>query len=388
MNPKKIVLMGSTGSIGRSTLEVVDRHPGQFQIIALSAHANTDLLAEQYRKYRPSFLCLGDPERAKQLKQLLKGESVEILSGSDSLLSLAGLEHVDIVVNAVVGAAGLAASIETLKHGKSLALANKESLVAGGPLFQPLIEKHKGRILPIDSEHSAIWQALTCGKPNEIKRLIITASGGPFRKLPIEEFPKVTPKQALSHPTWSMGDKITIDSATLVNKGLEVIEAVNLFEIPIDKVDVVVHPQSIVHSMVEFVDSSIIAQLSSPDMRLPISYALFWPQRVESPYGQMDLSRLVSLTFEPPDTAKFPALKLAYDVARTGGTAPAVFNAANEVAVNAFLKEMITFDRITDIIASVVENINVVSEPSLNDIFEADTGARKLAGKEIEKAQC
>jgi 1-deoxy-D-xylulose-5-phosphate reductoisomerase len=206
--------------------------------------------------------------------------------------------------------------------------------------------------------------------------------------LPAEEFSKVTPKQALSHPTWSMGDKITIDSATLVNKGLEVIEAVNLFEIPIDKVDVVVHPQSIVHSMVEFIDSSIIAQLSSPDMRLPISYALFWPQRVESEFGRMDLSRLTSLTFELPDTAKFPALKLAYDVARTGGTAPAVFNAANEVAVNAFLKELVTFDRITDIIASVVENINVVSEPTLNDILEADTSARELAGKEIEKARC
>lgn len=388
MNPKKIVLLGSTGSIGRSTLEVVDRHPGAFEIIALAAHANTKLLAEQYRKYRPTFLCLGAPDRAEQLKQQLKGESVEILSGNEGLLSLAALEQVDIVVNAVVGAAGLTVSIETLKNGKSLALANKESLVAGGPLFQPLVKKHKGRILPIDSEHSAIWQALNCGRPTEIKRLIITASGGPFRQLPAEEFPKITLKQALNHPTWSMGDKITIDSATLVNKGLEVIEAVNLFEIPIDKVDVVIHPQSIVHSMVEFIDSSIIAQLSSPDMRLPISYALFWPQRVESEFGQMDLSRLTSLTFEPPDTAKFPALKLAYEVAHTGGTAPAVFNAANEVAVNAFLKEMITFDRITDIIASVVENINVVSEPSLNDILAADTSARKLAGKEIEKAKC
>ena len=384
MTPRKIALLGSTGSIGRSTLDVIDRHPGSFKVVALAAHANDSLLAEQYRRYRPTYLCLTDSARVEPLREALKGEPVEILAGSDDLLKLAGLSEVDMVVNAVVGAAGLKASIETLKHGKPLALANKESLVAGGPLFQPLIQKHKGRVLPIDSEHSAIWQALSCGKPEEIKRLIITASGGPFRELPIEEFRKVTPKQALSHPTWSMGAKITIDSATLANKGLEVIEAVNLFEMPIDMVDVVIHPQSIVHSMVEFVDSSIMAQLSSPDMRLPISYALFWPQRVESAFGQLDLSQHLSLTFEPPDLEKFRALKLAYDVARTGGTAPAVFNAANEVAVNAFLNERITFDRISEIIASAVENINVVSEPTLSDILNADTSARELAGKEIE----
>jgi 1-deoxy-D-xylulose-5-phosphate reductoisomerase len=304
------------------------------------------------------------------------------------MVQLAALDSADLVVNAVVGAAGLRASLTAVKSGRHLALANKESLVTGGPLFGPLMKKNEGRILPIDSEHSAIWQTLACGKADEVRSIILTASGGPFRDYPLERFAEITPRQALAHPTWKMGPKITIDSATMVNKGLEIIEATTLFSLPTEKVKVVIHPQSIVHSMVEFIDSSIIAQLSNPDMRLPITYALFWPERVESDYGRLDLDTLASLTFERPDFNRFPALKLAYSVAKTGGTAPAVFNAANEVAVDAFLKGSVGFMEITDIIQDAVSKIAVVSSPNLGDILQADGEARKIAGEKVGQSTC
>ncbi|UCE25730.1 MAG: 1-deoxy-D-xylulose-5-phosphate reductoisomerase [Candidatus Zixiibacteriota bacterium] len=379
MVPKRLVILGSTGSIGRSCLDVISRHPGRFIVRALAAHSNAELLAEQYRAVKPDYLCLVDGTRAAELRSRLSGEPVEILVGEDELIRLATLDNTDTVVNAVVGAAGLMASLETVKSGRPLALANKESLVCGGPLFSRLMKKSGAKILPIDSEHSAIWQALACGKESELRRIIITASGGPFRNLPLEKFQSITVEQALDHPTWKMGPKITIDSATLVNKGLEVIEAVVLFSIPADKVSVVIHPQSIIHSMVEFIDSSVIAQLSKPDMRLPITYALFWPDRVESDFGSVDIEKLGQFTFEPPDLEKFRALKLAYQVAATGGTAPAVFNAANEVAVNAFLNNALRFTQITDIIENVVEKLEVVSQPELNDILAADKKARRMA---------
>lgn len=382
MTPKKIVVLGSTGSIGRSCLEVVKSHPGRFAVRALATHSNVELLAEQYRAFRPAYLCAVDEARAEKLRDLLKDEPVTILQGKEELVALAALDNIDMVVNAVVGAAGLLASLETAKLGRALALANKESLVCGGPLFPPLIKKTKARILPIDSEHSAIWQLLACGKKNELKRLIITASGGPFRELPIEKFGDITVGQALDHPTWKMGPKITIDSATLVNKGLEVIEAVVLFSVPVEKVTVVIHPQSIIHSMVEFVDSTVMAQLSRPDMKLPITYALFWPDRVDSDFGRLDLDRLENLTFEKPDFDKFRALKLAFQVADTGGTAPAIFNAANEIAVNAFLNSAVRFTEITDIIENVLEKLDIVSQPTLDDILNADHLAR-LAAKEM-----
>lgn len=386
MTPKKIVLLGSTGSIGRSCLKVIGDNPGRFEVKALAVHSNTALLAEQYRAIRPDYVCIADKTHLGSLQQLLKNEPVEILAGEEDLVKLAALNDTDMVVNAVVGAAGMRASLEAVKSGKALALANKESLVCAGPLFPPLMEKSGAKILPIDSEHSAIWQALACGKPEELKRIIITASGGPFRELPKEKFVDITLEQALSHPTWKMGPKITIDSATLVNKGLEVIEAVVLFSVPSEKVKVVIHPQSIIHSMVEYIDSSVIAQLSRPDMKLPIAYALFWPERVESAYGAIDFSQLGPLTFEEPDTAKFRALKIAYDMAATGGTAPAVFNAANEIAVDAFLKSRINFTRITDIIESTVEKLNVVPAPGLTDILEADRNARRTAEELIGKS--
>jgi len=385
MTPKKIVLLGSTGSIGRSCLEVIRSHPGRFDVRALATHSNVELLAEQYHTFRPGYLCVVDAGQAKKLREVLRNEPVKILEGRQELVALAALDDVDMVVNAVVGAAGLLASLETVKLGRALALANKESLVCGGPLFPPLIKKTGARILPIDSEHSAIWQLLACGRESELKRLIITASGGPFRELPREKFQDITVEQALSHPTWKMGPKITIDSATLANKGLEVIEAAVLFSVPVDKVTVVIHPQSIIHSMVEFIDSTVMAQLSQPDMRLPITYALFWPERVDSDFGRLDLNRLKNLTFEKPDFDRFRALSLAYQAAKTGGTAPAVFNAANEIAVNAFLKSTVRFTEITDIIENVLEKLDVVSQPTLDDILSADRMARKAAEEMVGK---
>jgi len=252
--------------------------------------------------------------------------------------------------------------------------------VAGGPLFAGLAEKNQARILPIDSEHSAIWQVLAAGKANEIRRIIITASGGPFRALPAEKFAEITPELALNHPTWKMGPKITIDSSTLANKGLEVIEAVSLFQVPVDKVEVVIHKQSIIHSMVEYVDSAIIAQLSNPDMRLPITYALFWPERVESDWGRMEFDQWLRLDFEPPDFERFPALKMAFEVAARGGTAPAVFNAANEVAVDLFLRKEIAYLDMAGSIRRAIEGVTIVDDPTLEDIMEADRAAREIAG--------
>ncbi|RKX22071.1 MAG: 1-deoxy-D-xylulose-5-phosphate reductoisomerase [Candidatus Zixiibacteriota bacterium] len=385
---KNLVILGSTGSIGKSTLEVVDNHPGSFKIIALTAHSNAELLIQQYNKYKPDYICITDAKKAVLLKDSLKNESVKILIGEDELLDLTSISSVDMVVNAIVGSAGLRASLQTIKNNKDLALANKESLVAGGPLFASLIEKHQCKILPIDSEHSAIWQALRAGEANEVKKIIITASGGPFRTFSKEQLESVTLADALNHPTWNMGRKITIDSATLANKGLEVIEAVNLFHVSIDKVGVVVHPQSIIHSLVEYIDSSMIAQLSNPDMKLPISYALFWPQRVESSFGELNLAELGQMTFEKPDYEKFPALKIAFEVALAGGTAPAVFNAANEEAVDAFINGEIGFNIITDIIKNCVDNLEVISKPDLDDILSLDQKARTYAQQMIGKVIC
>ncbi|HKK20451.1 MAG TPA: 1-deoxy-D-xylulose-5-phosphate reductoisomerase [candidate division Zixibacteria bacterium] len=385
MVAKRLVILGSTGSIGKSTLEVIAAHPGAFEVRALAAYRNVKLLAEQCRKYRPEYVCIVDDSRLGALKDALAGEPIKILAGVDEMISLTRLENVDTVVNAVVGAAGMKASLETVRQGRSLALANKESLVCGGPLFPPILKKTGGKILPIDSEHSAIWQALAGGREHELKHIIITASGGPFRDLPIEKFHTITAEQALNHPTWKMGPKITIDSATLANKGLEVIEAVVLFSIPVDRVKVVIHPQSIIHSMVEFIDSSILAQMSRPDMKLPITYALFWPERVKSDFGQLDLSDSLHLTFEPPDLTKFRALGLAYEVASSGGTAPTVFNAANEVAVAAFLESAVKFTDITDIVDNTLQKVDIVSEPQLDDILQADQRAREFASEQIRK---
>lgn len=388
MTPKNLLILGSTGSIGKSTLQVVDDNPGCFVIRGLAAYSNVDLLVEQYHKYKPEYLCITDESRTEELKSLLKKEQVKIVAGENELVSLATLYAVDIVVNAIVGSAGLLASLETVKQGRTLAIANKESLVCGGPLFPTIINQTKAKILPIDSEHSAIWQALTSGKEKELKNIILTASGGPFRNLPIEQFDSITKEQALKHPTWNMGSKITIDSATLANKGLEIMEAVILFSQPAEKIKVVIHPQSIIHSMVEFIDSSVIAQLSLPDMKLPISYALFWPERMESNYGTVDFDNLSELTFEKPDLEKFKALKIAYEVAKSGGTAPIIYNAANEEAVTQFLNENIRFVDIPNIIEACLEKIKVDSNPNLQDILNTDSETRKFVKELTGKIIC
>lgn len=388
MEARNIVVLGSTGSIGRSTLKVIDSHPGCFNVKALAAFSNLELLKEQYYRYRPEYLGLIDSQKGQLLADSLKDEPVRVLVGDEALITLATLDKVDMVLNAIVGAAGLKVSLAAVTKGRDLALANKESLVSGGPLFAPIVEKTGARILPIDSEHSAIWQALTAGHKNEIKNIILTASGGPFRNLSADKFTDITPEQALAHPTWQMGSKITIDSATLANKGLEVIEAVVLFQVPADKIKVVIHPQSVIHSMVEFIDSSVIAQLSNPDMCLPITYALFWPHRVTSEFGKIDWDNLGPLTFEKPDNKRFPALELAYQAAQTGGTAPAVFNAANEIAVEAFLNRTIKFTDISDMIYNTLKKMNIVTNPGLEDILEADSKARVVSMSILEKKGC
>ncbi len=388
MKQRGLVILGSTGSIGRSALDVVDRHPELLRVVGLAARSTVDLLVEQFHKYRPEYLCVVDDTMEQELRRQIGREKVRILVGESGCLELAAAEEAHIILNAIVGSAGLRASLETLKHGKRLALANKESLVTGGPLFATYLAENPSSILPVDSEHSAVWQAMLSGRKSEIRKIWLTSSGGPFRTLPADQFETISVDQALNHPTWKMGPKITIDSATLANKGLEVIEAVTLFGIPADQIEVVVHPQSIVHSMVEFVDSSIIAQLSKPDMRLPISYALFWPERVESDFGRMDFSRPLSLQFEPPDFEKFPILRSAFEVARIGGTAPAIFNAANEIAVDAFLRHCVKFSEIADIIERTLDSVSMIGKPDLDDIISADRMARQLARERLEKIAC
>lgn len=383
--PRSLVILGSTGSIGRSTLEVVSLHAGRFRLAGLASYSSDQLLAEQYRTYRPSMLCMVDRAAAGRLRSHLAGESVTILEGEEGLLDLTALSGVDMVVNAIVGAAGLRASLKTVSQGKLLALANKESLVAGGPLFADLIARHNSRILPIDSEHSAIWQGMQAGRPGEVRRVILTSSGGPFRQTPAEQLADVTLEEALSHPTWKMGPKISIDSATLANKGLEVIEAIQLFGLKLSQVSVVIHPQSIVHSLVEFVDSSQIAQLSRPDMRLPIQYALCWPDRFESPFGRLDFAEQVQLTFEPPDPARFRMLPLASAAATAGGTAPAIYNAANETAVAAFLERSIRFTDIAEITERVLNSLPISPVQELEDVLFADREARSAAASIMEK---
>ncbi|MFQ5606815.1 MAG: 1-deoxy-D-xylulose-5-phosphate reductoisomerase [Candidatus Zixiibacteriota bacterium] len=376
---RKIVVLGSTGSIGRSTLEVLDDHPGSFEVIGLAARSDVERMLAQIVKYRPKFVCMADESAADFLRGEPAAQDIDVLTGNEGLTRLASITEVDMVVNALVGSAGLLASLTAVENGKYLALANKESLVAGGSLFEQAAERTGARILPIDSEHSAIWQCLASGRDSDIRRLILTASGGPFRTRRRSEFETVTREEALDHPTWKMGPKVTIDSATLMNKGLELIEAVWLFSIPPEMVSIVVHPQSVVHSMVEYVDSSVVAQMSAPDMKLPIAYALFWPERVSAEYGRLDLTEFSSLTFAKPDVEKFPAINLAYNAASLGGTAPAALNAANEVAVEAFLLGRTGFTGITDIIEKTLGEHKVVEKPSLLDILEADRWGRATA---------
>lgn len=376
---KRLSILGSTGSIGVSALDIVSKNRDRLELFGLSAFSNIDLLMEQIEQFHPKYVTVCDKSAYDRFKINFNSDATKLLEYETGINFLTTNSDVDIVLNAIVGAAGLEASIETVKAGKRLALANKESMVIGGELLNDYAKKYEAEIIPVDSEHSAIWQSLASGQKKEVKRILLTGSGGPFRELPLEKFKNITKEQALKHPTWNMGPKITIDSATMMNKGLEIIEAVRLFDVSADKIQVVIHPESIVHSMVEYIDSSIIAQLSNPDMRLPISYALFYPERVFSESALINLAEAGKLSFYEPDFEKFPLLKLALDVAETGGSSAAVMNAANEVAVDALLNNAVKFAQIPDIVINSVNKYNNIENPSLEEILEADRWGRKKA---------
>ena len=379
---KKISLLGSTGSIGVNTLDVIERYPESFQVCALSAGSNVDLFARQIQKFKPALAALFDSTKIDALKELVGDLYVEIVSGQEGTVSAASFSEADLVVSGVVGSAGLLPALSALKAGKNLALANKETLVIAGELVLKEAERTHTRIIPIDSEHSAIFQVLNGEKPERIKKIILTASGGPFRTFTLKQMENVTVKEALNHPNWSMGAKITIDSSTMMNKGLEYIEAKWLFGVD-TKVEIIVHAQSIIHSMIEFVDTSIIAQLGIPDMRVPIAYALTYPDRFESELPSLDLASMGNLTFEAPDFERFPCLKLAMDAMEMGQTMPAVLNAANEIAVQAFLDELIPYKDIAESIRMVMQNHSPVSLHELQNVLDADHWAREEATKLI-----
>jgi 1-deoxy-D-xylulose-5-phosphate reductoisomerase len=374
---KKIAILGSTGSIGKNALRVIDSLGPHYEVVALSAHSRVELLAEQARRYNPAFVAITNPDYQEQLRGFINDLDIEVLAGPDSLIKIAKLQEVDIVLTAIVGAAGLPVVLAAGREGKRLAIANKEPLVIAGELLRKEIEKNDGVILPVDSEHSAIFQAMQSGTKEEINKIILTASGGPFRRTSPEDIRNVTLEQALAHPVWEMGPKITIDSATMMNKAFEIIEAHWLFDIPVEKIEVLIHPESIVHSIVEFVDGSMIAQLGEPDMCLPIQYALTYPQRVAGIAKTLRLEEIGKLTFEKPDLQTFRALSLGYEVARTGGTAPVVFNAANEAAVEEFLAGRIKFVNIVEIIENCLDRHNVKPTVSLEEVLEADAWARR-----------
>ena len=381
---KNVVLLGSTGSIGTSTVKVAADLPDQIRLIGLAAGSNAELLLEQSRRHQPAVVCIHDPAKAQELQNLL-GTSCQVCHGSDGLLKLATLPAADIVLIAIVGTAGLQPALAAIRAGKDIAVASKEILVMAGEIVMREARKFGVRVLAVDSEHSAIFQCLD-GKPaDSVRKLWLTASGGPFRdreQWPKEKFTEITVERALKHPSWVMGRKITIDSATLFNKGLEMIEARWLFDIEMPRVGVVVHPQSIVHSMVEFVDGSLLAQLSTPDMCLPIQYALTYPARAASDRVRTDFPKIGTLTFEEPDVERFPAIELARQAGETGGTLPAVLNAANEIAVEAFVNRKINFPQITETVRRVMAAHHVVAHPKLEQILEADAWARReAAGK-------
>ena len=369
---KKIALLGSTGSIGTQTLDVVRHYKDDFQVTALAASSNITRLEEQIREFKPKMAVVFNEDKAVELKQNIQDLDVEILSGMDGLIAAATEESADIVLTAVVGMIGIRPTIAAIEAGKDIALANKETLVTAGHLIMPLAKAKGVKILPVDSEHSAIFQSLQGEKRSQIHKILLTASGGPFRGRSLDELKNIQVEDALKHPNWVMGRKITIDSATMVNKGLEVIEARWLFDVGLDQIQVVVHPESVIHSAVEFDDSAVIAQLGTPDMRLPIQYALFYPDRKPMHGEWLDLFKLGTLHFEKPDMEVFRGLKLAYEALEIGGSMPTVFNAANEMAVAAFLDRKIGFLDIPEIIGAAMENHKAVPSPSLNEILDTE----------------
>jgi len=383
---KKIAILGSTGSIGQQTLEVVEELTGQFKVVALTANSSVEILAKQINKFKPKYAVLMNDSLLNELKYKLSYTKTQILTGLEGLIKVATLDEVDLLVNAVVGAIGVKPTLAAIRAGKDIALANKETLVTAGAIVMKEVQENNVKILPIDSEHNAIFQALQGEDRTGVKKIILTASGGPFRTISADKLAEVTVEEALNHPNWDMGGKITIDSATLMNKGLEVIEAKWLFDLDYDQIDVVVHPQSIIHSLVEYKDHSILAELGLPDMKVPIQYALTYPRRNSNNLESLNLAKVGELNFEEPRKDLFPCLNYAYEAGRRGGTMPAVLNAANEIAVSKFLDGKIKFMDIPKLIKRVMSAHEVVDNPTLDQIIEADTWARTEAQKEGEKA--
>ena len=379
-----VAILGSTGSIGTQTLDVIDRHSELFELYALTAHSNIDLLVEQAKRYRPEVVAIADERHYKTLREALDGLPVKVFAGADSICQIAAMSPIDTVVTAMVGYSGLLPTVRAIEAGKKIALANKETLVVAGELVTDLALRNRVDIIPIDSEHSAIFQCLVGENENSVEKLILTASGGAFRDTPKDNLRLATAADALRHPTWKMGAKITIDSATMMNKGFEVIEARWLFDIPTDKIEVIIHPQSIVHSMVQFCDGSIKAQLGQPDMRHPIQYALTFPDRLNAQVERANLADIHQLTFEKPDYEKFRNLRLAYDALRRGGNIPCMLNAANEVAVDAFLKGKIGFFAMSDIIEQTISETAFISSPTLDDYIATDREARARTSAKIK----
>ena len=381
---RRIAILGSTGSIGKQTLEVIEQNPQYFEVEVITGNNNIILLAEQAKKYKPNMVVVSNESLYEDLKKLLKDEPVKIFAGAKALEQVVQIESVDLVMSSLVGYAGLSPTIKAIQAGKTIALANKETLVVAGEIITEEALKNKVSILPVDSEHSAIFQCLAGESMNEIEKIYLTASGGPFRGFTMQKLEKVTAADALKHPNWNMGNKITIDSASLMNKGFEVIEAKWLFGLIPEKIDVIVHPQSIVHSLVQFVDGSIKAQLGLPDMRLPIQYAMHYPERLSSEFERFSFLDYPELTFEKPDTKIFRNLALAFEALHTGGNMPCILNAANEIVVESFLKEEIQFTQMPDIIEKIMQKVSFVTKPSLEDYRQTDMEARELTHSTVK----
>lgn len=379
---KKIAILGSTGSIGTQTLDIV-REQGDIQVVAMAAGSNISLLEAQMREFRPSLVSVWDEKKAKELRTNTKDLGIEIVSGMEGLLEVSVIPESEILVTAIVGMLGIRPTIAAIKAGKKIALANKETLVTAGHIIIPLAKEYKVPILPVDSEHSAIFQSLQGAGDNKISRILLTASGGPFRGRKADELKNIQVEDALKHPNWSMGRKITIDSSTLVNKGLEVMEAKWLFDVTLDQIQVVVHPQSVIHSAVEYQDGAVIAQLGTPDMRLPIQYALYYPERRNLSGRRLDLFEIADLTFEKPDTDTFRGLALAYQAMEKGGNIPTVYNAANEKAVSLFLDRKISYPEITELIEACMEDAEFIDHPDVDEILGTEAAAYEFIEKKI-----
>ena len=377
---RRVTVLGATGSVGRSTLDLIGRRPGAYDVVALTAYRNVDLLAAQARQFSADLAVIGDESRYDALREALSGSGVEVASGTDALCQAAGRSS-DWVMAGIVGAAGLHPTLAAIRQGAVVGLANKECLVCAGELMLQEVRQSGATLLPVDSEHNAIYQVFDFDRPETIDRIILTASGGPFLHMDVTAMAQVTPAQAVAHPNWDMGAKISVDSATMMNKGLETIEAYHLFPVAADQIEILIHPQSVVHSLVGYVDGSVLAQLGAPDMRTPIAYSLAWPDRMATPSARLDLARIGNLTFEAPDPMRFPSLRLAREALEAGGTAPTVLNAANEIAVAAFLAGHLGFLEVARVVEETLSKIAVSSVSNLTDVAAADGEARATARK-------